>query len=111
MHDRTSRPTTGENDIIPSTAGAKPSDREPTALEEISDRIMGCSERVLRTAHGIETVATRVMGQLPEQAGEGKGDPVRTDPDGTLDRVYLSLNRLDGSLARLEAVSLRLERV
>ncbi len=85
---------------------------DKTAFEEINDRIMGCSERVLKTAHSIETIGTRIMGSLPEKADEGKGDPaMRVEPDGTLDRVYQSLNRLDGSLSRLEAVSLRLERV
>lgn len=91
--------TTGE--------GAK---AQPTAFDEIIDRIKNGTERVLSSSSRLEIIGTRIMGTLPETESDEK-DAVRTQPDGTLDHAFLALNRLDGSLARLEAASLRLERL
>ncbi len=106
--DRFTGPTSGENDVISEEyRGQKTSERK-TSFEEIMERILGSAERVTKTASGLETIGTRVLGALPEQ-DPGANAAVRADPDGTLDRTFLSLNRLDASIARLEAASLRLE--
>lgn len=78
------------------------------AFDEIIVRIKTSTERVFHSASKLETIGTRIMGQLFECEDEAK-DAVRTEPDGTLDHALLALNRLDGSLARLETAALRME--
>ena len=80
-----------------------------TGLEEIFGRIQGCTDRVFRTAGKLEQIGCRVMGPVPER--DDRTDTLRVDPDGTLDHALLALNWLDGSLARLDAAALRLERI
>ena len=80
-----------------------------SAFHDVIDRIKGSTERVLRSAFKLEDIGNRIMGALPEN-GE-RASAVEINPDGTLDHAFLALNRLDESLARIEAAALRLERV
>ncbi len=86
-------------------------DEPASAFESIITRIFEAAERVCRSASNLEEVGNRVMGALPEQAGDGSKGNVESPPDGTLDHAYRALNRLDASLARLEAAALRIDRI
>jgi hypothetical protein len=81
---------------------------EPTALEEIINRIQAATGRVHNSAGKLEEIGERIMGSLPQGEGCG-GDESKID--GTLDHTFRTLNGLDVALSRLEAAALRLERI
>lgn len=79
-----------------------------TAFEEIIHKIQSSTEKVSASAGRLEDIGTRIMGALPQ---EGSGAGHEQKPDGTLDHALLALDWLDGSIARLQAAVLRLERL
>lgn len=84
-------------------------DRQTTAREEIISRINEATSRICQQTIKLDEIGTRIMGPLPENDDGTAG--LERNADGMLDRTFQHLTWLDKAIGRLEAATLRLERI